>query len=336
MRKAYASIALSFLTLIVLAEFCLGGMHKGQTVAGRSPLKNGHKIHVLFGLDAPEKGIFPNDAFTVADDAQKTGLRVKLPLPDCSVRVSDCRDLALINVLDGFNLQPRVTVPFDGDIDPASVNSTNAFFVELRDADVDATTNGNENATPRVIGHSYATTWSQEGQFIAGFLENSQHGGLQFLVLSRLAGDKPISFLQGISGLSRFTFPRISPNGKWIAYSSWESGRGETYISSFPSGAGTWQVSTNGGNDPHWHDSKELFYISRDDTLMSVEISEQNGSPVVGKSQPLFRTHRVTSPDWVYDVSPDGSRFLINRLLLPSGPEPITLVVNWGAELKKK
>ena len=196
---------------------------------------------------------------------------------------------------------------------------------------------GAENVVSPSEGHSYATTWSQDGQFIAGFQENSQHGGLQFLVLSRFSGDKRIPFLQGISGLSRFTFARISPNGKWIAYSSWESGRGETYISSFPSGAGTWQVSTNGGNDPHWRrDAKELFYISRDDTLMSVEISEQNGSPVVGKSQPLFRTHRVTSPDWVYDVSPDASRFLINRLLLPSGPEPITMVVNWDAELKKK
>ena len=196
---------------------------------------------------------------------------------------------------------------------------------------------GAENVVSPSEGHSYATTWSQDGQFIAGFQENSQHGGLQFLVLSRLAGDKPITFLPGISGLSRFTFARISPNGKWIAYSSWESGRGETYISSFPSGAGTWQVSTNGGNDPHWRrDAKELFYISRDDTLMSVEISEQSGSPVIGKSQPLFRTHRVTSPDWVYDVSPDGTRFLINRLLLPSRPEPITLVMNWDAELKKK
>src|SRR5580693_2438948 len=152
MRRAYASIVLSFLTLIVLAEFCLGGMHKGHTVAARSPLKNGHKIHVLFGLDAPEKGIFPSDAFTVADDAQKTGLRVKLPLPDCSVRVSDCRDLALINVLDGFNLQPRVTIPFDGDIDPTSVTSKSAFFVELVDADVDATATQRETRNPRVIG----------------------------------------------------------------------------------------------------------------------------------------------------------------------------------------
>ena len=68
------------------------------------------------------------------------------------MRVSDCRDLALINVLDGFNLQPRVTIPFDGDIDPSSVNSKSAFFVELEDADVDATASQGESGTPRVIG----------------------------------------------------------------------------------------------------------------------------------------------------------------------------------------
>jgi hypothetical protein len=119
MQRARVPIVLSFLTLIALAEFCLGDVHKGKTVAVKSPLKDQHKIHVLFGFDTPETGIFPSDVFTVADDFQKTGLRVKLPLPDCKVRVSDCKDIALINVLDGFSLQPRVTVPFDGDIDPA-------------------------------------------------------------------------------------------------------------------------------------------------------------------------------------------------------------------------
>jgi len=69
----------------------------------------------------------------------------------------------------------------------------------------------------------------------------------------------------------------------------------EAYVSSFPSGNGKWQISTNGGNDPHWRrDGKELFFISWDDILMSAEIiSGQNGSPVVGKIQSLFRTHRV-------------------------------------------
>jgi hypothetical protein len=147
MRKALVSIGLSSLTLMALAEFCLGSVHKGKTVAVRSP-----QIHVLFGFDTPETGIFPSDVFTVADDSQKTGLRVNLPLPDCKVHVSDCKDLALINVLDGFNLQPRATVPFDGDIDPASVNSTNAFFAELGDADVGALATRPENGKPRVIG----------------------------------------------------------------------------------------------------------------------------------------------------------------------------------------
>src|SRR5215472_1882789 len=117
-----------------------------------APPENNNAVHVLFGLDDPEKGIFPSDIFAVADDAQKTGLRVNLPPPDCAVRASDCADLALINVLDGFNLQPRVTVPFDGNIDPTSVNSKNALFVELGNADVDATATHGETRTPHVIG----------------------------------------------------------------------------------------------------------------------------------------------------------------------------------------
>ena len=84
MRKALVSIVFSSLTLMALVEFCLGGVHKGKTVAVRSP-----QIHVLFGFDTPETGIFPSDVFTVADDSQKTGLRVNLPLPDCKVHVSD-------------------------------------------------------------------------------------------------------------------------------------------------------------------------------------------------------------------------------------------------------
>jgi hypothetical protein len=73
-----------------------------------------------------------------------------------------------------------------------------------------------------------------------------------------------------------------------------------------------------------------------DDTLMSAEISEQKGRPIIGKVQPLFRTQRVPSPNWSFDVSPDGSRFLINSLMQPSTPEPITVVVNWDAEWKTK
>jgi hypothetical protein len=105
----------------------IGARRCNSVAQNSSPLMNKGTVHVLFGLDTPESGVFPSDIFTVADDTQKTGLRIKLPLPDCAVRVSDCRDLALISVLDGFNLQPRVTIPFDGDIDPTSVNSNYVY-----------------------------------------------------------------------------------------------------------------------------------------------------------------------------------------------------------------
>ena len=104
-------------------------------LADMAPVQNKGSVQVLSGLDNPADGIFPTDIFTVADETQLTGHRVNLPSPDCTVHVSDCLDLMHINELDGFNLQPRVTVPFDGDIDPTTVNSTNTFFVELEDPD---------------------------------------------------------------------------------------------------------------------------------------------------------------------------------------------------------
>ena len=185
-------------------------------------------------------------------------------------------------------------------------------------------------------GDRYPASWSPDGRYIAGVQQNAARG-TEFLVLPVLGTQKPMDFLPAATGLSRFTFPRISPNGKWIAFASFESGRAELYISSFPSGSGRWQVSTNGSRDPVWRrDGKELFYETLDDTLMAVEISEEKGSPVIGKAQPLFRMRAASSPHWIYDVSPDGKRFLINSLPHPSSPEPLTLVVNWDAELVKK
>ena len=195
--------------------------------------------------------------------------------------------------------------------------------------------------TERVLspseGNRYVSTWSPDGHWIAGIQQNPQQGGTEFLLLPMVVNQKPTTFLPGATGLSRFTFPRISPNGKWTAYASWESGRAEVYISSFPGGVGKWQVTVDGGFNMVWRrDGKELFYIALDDTLMSAEISEQNESPVVGKIQPLFRMHRVSSPNWAFDVSPDGKRFLVNSLTQPPTPEPITVVVNWDADLEKK
>lgn len=90
--------------------------------------------HALFDLTSHTGGPFPSDRFTVADASQNTGLRVNLAKPDCDARPSDCEDLDVINTLDGFNLQPRLSIPFDGAIDPATVTSNTVFLVSLGDA----------------------------------------------------------------------------------------------------------------------------------------------------------------------------------------------------------
>lgn len=90
-------------------------------------------VSVRMDLDSPSTSPFPSDRFTVPDWTQNTFKRVKLPKPDCTVRVSDCQDIDVINTLDGFNTQPRITIPFTGDIDPSTVSSDTLYLLSLGD-----------------------------------------------------------------------------------------------------------------------------------------------------------------------------------------------------------
>ncbi len=88
-------------------------------------------VQARFGIEGPSAGPFPSNLFTVPDPNHNTGLRVNLPKPDCTVRVSDCANIDVINTLDGFNLQPRLSIPFTGPIDVNSVTSNTVFLLEL-------------------------------------------------------------------------------------------------------------------------------------------------------------------------------------------------------------
>lgn len=90
-------------------------------------------VEALFDLSSPSTSPFPTDRFTAPNSTHLTRLRVNLPKPDCAVRPSDCRDIDIINTLDGFNLQPRLSIPFSGPIDPSSVDRSNLFLVSLGD-----------------------------------------------------------------------------------------------------------------------------------------------------------------------------------------------------------
>jgi hypothetical protein len=90
-------------------------------------------VHARFDLDDRRGVPFPSDRFTMEDPSQNTGLRVNVPKPDCAVRPTDCFNLDVINTLDGFNVQPRLSIPFDGAIDVTSISSRTVFLVRLGD-----------------------------------------------------------------------------------------------------------------------------------------------------------------------------------------------------------
>jgi hypothetical protein len=122
-----------FIASAVCGILAAGGLGRTDAVLGGASGRaaDATTVHALFALDDPASGPFPSDVFTVPDDTHNTGHRISLPYPDCTVRVSDCDDLAVINTLDGFGLQPQLSIAFDGPIDVATVDSSAVFLINL-------------------------------------------------------------------------------------------------------------------------------------------------------------------------------------------------------------
>ena len=130
--------------------------------------------------------------------------------------------------------------------------------------------------------------------------------------------------------------PEVSPDGKWMAYQSSESGRPETYITAFPTGGAKWQVSSNGGSSPKWRrDGKELFFLDPQDNMVAVDVNASGNAVKLGTPHMLFQAVGIQRDFGPYDVTADGKKFLINSGNLKEGMDPVTLVQNWPAELKK-
>src|SRR5215467_7686817 len=159
------------------------------------------------------------------------------------------------------------------------------------------------------------------------------------MILFALDGSQkpiPVGSRNGRSGQGR-----ISPDGKFIAFTSNESGRSEIWVQAMPPGT-LQKVSINGGQRPRWRgDGKELFFVSPDAEMMAVDITlDPLNSPPVPHRLFQLKTEapidQVASPS-PYDVRPDGQQFLVfMRTQRGTEDAPITVVLNWWAELRQE
>src|SRR5438876_3181552 len=174
-------------------------------------------------------------------------------------------------------------------------------------------------------------SWSLDDRQILCTLQ--PFAGSGDLVLIDVGSGKKAPFL---AGQASETNGQISPDGKWVAYASNETGDWEVYVTTFPNPAGKWQVSRGGATEPRWRgDGKEIFYIGPKGALTAVEVSTE-GTFSTGAASRLFQVRGrapISSTDlFTYDVAPDGKRFLVNRYVKPDHAQPLTVVLNAATE----
>jgi Tol biopolymer transport system component len=181
-----------------------------------------------------------------------------------------------------------------------------------------------------------AGSWSPDGQVLA-FSEQDPATGWDIWVLKLEGERKAQPFLRTPSNENGATF---SPDGRWLAYQSDESGQYEIYVRPFPGPGGKWQISTEGGTEPVWaRNGRELFY--RSGNKMMIAAIETGPMFVAAKPQRLFEGNYATGSfrfDPNYDVTADGQRFLMIKKSEreSAAPTQINVVLNWFEELKRR
>jgi hypothetical protein len=176
-----------------------------------------------------------------------------------------------------------------------------------------------------------ATAWSPDGKWLTGTVLDPVNG-LDVWVLPAGKDGKAYPLLHTKSNEG---FNSVSPDGKWIAYQSDQSGKDEVYIQPFPGSGGVRQISVDGGTDPRWAQSRELFYRNGD-KVMVVEIET---APQLKKGIPkvLFETRFDPALYQPFDVAPDGRSFLVIRPgEAGQTATQINIVLNWTEELRQR
>jgi Tol biopolymer transport system component len=175
--------------------------------------------------------------------------------------------------------------------------------------------------------------WSADGKYVAYWVERADTRG-DVWVLPLEGARQPIAIARTKFNERR---PRWSPDGRFIAYESDESGVSEVYVQPFPPTGGKWQVSVGGGGEEAWRgDGRELFYVNTAGMILAVPVTLSKAGFSAGAPVPLFAVGRRggTGGTSRYEVARDGQRFLVRTIIDPK-PQPITVVLNWLAKLRK-
>jgi Tol biopolymer transport system component len=239
----------------------------------------------------------------------------------------------------------RLTFDPSNDAYPVwSADSSRVLFASNRAGQLDvyhklASGTGAEETLISSDEPKYTSSLTADGRFLLYFTADVQ--GTDLWVLATAGNAEPTPFLQTSFNERWGAF---SPDGRWVAYTSNESGSDEIYVRPFvPPGeestaalsAGQWQVSTTGGNFPLWSpDGQELYYLDPEGGMMAVAVSASTTGFTVGAPELLFATRIAGGGVAVgqgrqYDVAADG-RFLINAVSNDTNPAPITLIQNWN------
>jgi Tol biopolymer transport system component len=177
--------------------------------------------------------------------------------------------------------------------------------------------------------NAYPYDWTSDGRTLV-FVEETADRGTDIGILSP-GGEGAAQML--LSSAANEDEPALSPDGRWLAYTSDESGRREVFVRPFPGMGGRWKISTEGGFSPRWSRSgRELFYRDGRD-LMAVPVDGGKGFSA-GRPRPLFKD---TVPAWLnggYDVSTDGQRF-VTMEIEQDGAKRVVMLLDWFEELRR-
>ncbi|HKA21483.1 MAG TPA: protein kinase [Blastocatellia bacterium] len=198
--------------------------------------------------------------------------------------------------------------------------------------------NGLGDAELLLFGANFPAAWSPDGRFII-YLRRGVKTRRDMWVLPTFGDKKEYLLLNSSFDENN---PQLSPNGRWLAYATDETGNYEIYVQSFSTdgrlGADKKRVSTSGGTFPVWRrDGSELFFVAADGQMMSSSVKTDGSEFEFGPPKALFKTRMLA---WgtnfhEFDVSPDGQRFLIGTLIGEAKAPPPMVILNWTAEIKK-